>query len=50
MGYGTAKKVGTVVGSLTQVAAARIAEKPTANLMDALQGKVAGLPGLYLIR
>lgn len=43
VGYGTAKKVGTVVGSLTQVSAAKIAEKPTANVLDALQGRVAGL-------
>jgi TonB-linked SusC/RagA family outer membrane protein len=43
VGYGTAKKVGTVVGSLTQVNAAKIVEKPTANVLDALQGKVAGL-------
>ena len=43
VGYGTAKKVGTVVGSFTQVSAAKIAEKPTANIIDALQGKVAGL-------
>lgn len=43
VGYGTAKKVGTVVGSVTQVNAAKIAEKPTANIFDALQGKVAGL-------
>ena len=43
VGYGTAKKVGTVVGSLTQVSSAKIAEKPTANVLDALQGKVAGL-------
>lgn len=43
VGYGTAKKVGTVVGSLTQVSATKITEKPTANVLDALQGKVAGL-------
>jgi TonB-linked SusC/RagA family outer membrane protein len=43
VGYGTAKKVGTVVGSLTQVSASKIVEKPTANVLDALQGKVAGL-------
>ena len=41
--YGTAKKVGTVVGSVAQVNAAKIAEKPVANIFDALQGKVAGL-------
>jgi TonB-linked SusC/RagA family outer membrane protein len=43
VGYGTGKKVGTVVGSLTQVSASKIVDKPTANVLDALQGKVAGL-------
>jgi TonB-linked SusC/RagA family outer membrane protein len=43
VGYGTAKKVGTVVGSLTQVNSKTVEEKPVANIMDALQGKVAGL-------
>jgi TonB-linked SusC/RagA family outer membrane protein len=43
VGYGTEKKVGTTVGSLTQVTAEKIADKPTANILDALQGKVAGL-------
>lgn len=43
VGYGTSKKVGTVVGSLTQITSAKIVEKPTANVLDALQGKVAGL-------
>ena len=43
VGYGAAKKVGTVVGSVTSVKADKIKEKPTANAMDALQGKVAGL-------
>jgi outer membrane receptor for ferrienterochelin and colicin len=43
VGYGTGKKVGTTVGSIANVSAAKIAEKPTANVLDALQGKVAGL-------
>jgi TonB-linked SusC/RagA family outer membrane protein len=43
VGYGTAKKVGTVVGSLTQVSSEQIKEKPVANVFDGLQGKVAGL-------
>jgi TonB-linked SusC/RagA family outer membrane protein len=43
VGYGTAKKVGTVVGSLTQVSSDQIKEKPVANVFDGLQGKVAGL-------
>ncbi len=43
IGYGTAKKISSSVASLTTVTAAKIAEKPTANVIDALQGKVAGL-------
>ena len=43
IGYGTAKKVGTVVGSVQKVGSEKIAENPTANVADALQGKVAGL-------
>lgn len=40
VGYGTAKKVGTVVGSLKTVNSDKIASKPVANAMDALQGQV----------
>jgi len=43
VGYGTAKKVGTIVGSLTQVNGEKLKEKPVANVLDGLQGKVAGL-------
>jgi len=43
VGYGTAKKVGTIVGSVTQVNAEKLKEKPVANVLDALQGRVAGL-------
>jgi TonB-linked SusC/RagA family outer membrane protein len=43
VGYGTAKKVGTVVGSVVQVNAEKIKDKPSANAFDALQGKVAGI-------
>lgn len=43
VGYGTAKKVGTVVGSISTVSAEKIASKPVSNTMDALQGQVAGL-------
>lgn len=43
VGYGTAKKVGTIVGSLKTVSEAKLKDKPTANVFDALQGKVAGL-------
>jgi len=43
VGYGTAKKVGTIVGSLTRVSSEQIKGKPVANVFDGLQGKVAGL-------
>ncbi|MFW6327024.1 MAG: SusC/RagA family TonB-linked outer membrane protein [Bacteroidota bacterium] len=43
VGYGTARRVGTVVGSITQVSEEIIQDKPTANVFDAMQGKVAGL-------
>ena len=43
VGYGTAKKVGTIVSSITQVSGDKLKEKPSANVLDALQGKVAGL-------
>lgn len=43
IGYGTAQKVGTVVGSVKKVGSEQIAAKPSNNIADALQGKVAGL-------
>lgn len=43
VGYGTAKQVGTVVGSLTKVNEETIKDKPSPNVFDALQGKVAGV-------
>ena len=43
VGYGSARKIGNVVGSVETVSSKDIAEKPTANIADALQGKVAGL-------
>lgn len=43
VGYGTARKVGTVVGSVTKISGESIADKPTANIADAMQGQVAGL-------
>ena len=43
VGYGSGKKIGTIVGSVTRVTAAKLQEKPSANVFDALQGKVAGL-------
>ena len=43
VGYGSAKKVGTVVGSIANVTSEKIASRPVVNVMDALQGQVAGL-------
>ena len=43
IGYGTAQKVCTVVGSVKKVGGEKVENNPTANVADALQGKVAGL-------
>ena len=43
VGYGTAKKVGSVVGSFTKVGSDKLELKPAVNAMDALQGQVPGL-------
>lgn len=43
VGYGTAKKVGSQVGTISQVSGKTVSEKPVGNALDALQGKVAGL-------
>ena len=43
VGYGTAKKLGTLVGSVKKVGAEVIAGKPSVNVADALQGQVAGM-------
>ena len=43
VGYGTAKKVGTVVGSVKKVSGEVVAGKPNVNIADALQGQVAGM-------
>lgn len=43
IGYGSARKVGSVVGSVTQVTAKKLENRPNASVMDALQGQVAGL-------
>ncbi len=43
VGYGSGQKLGTVVGSVTQVKADKIDNKPVPNVLDALQGQVAGL-------
>lgn len=43
VGYGTAKKLGTVVGSVKKVTSDVIEGKPNVNVADALQGQVAGM-------
>lgn len=43
VGYGSAKKLGTVVGSVAKVGGEELKSKPSASVLDALQGKVAGL-------
>ncbi|WP_455585473.1 SusC/RagA family TonB-linked outer membrane protein [Bacteroides sp.] len=43
VGYGSAKKLGSVVGSVATVNKEKIANRPVANVGDALQGQVAGL-------
>lgn len=42
-GYGSAKKLGSVVGSVSVVGEAALATTPSTNFVDALQGQVAGL-------
>lgn len=43
MGYGSAKKVATTLGSVVKVSGEAFQDKPVASALDALQGKVAGL-------
>ena len=43
IGYGSAQKIGNIVGSVTSVTSDELVNKPSANIADALQGKVAGL-------
>lgn len=43
VGYGSAQKVGTVVGSVKKVGGETVADKPAINIADALQGQVSGL-------
>ncbi len=47
VGYGTAQKIGNIVGSVTTVSAEELTNRPSANVGDALQGKVAGLQVHY---
>jgi len=43
VGYGTGRKVGTVVGSVTHIGSKDIANRPSSSAVEALQGKVPGL-------
>jgi len=43
IGYGSAKKVGTVIGSVTTVKSDAIKNAPSSSALDQLQGQVAGL-------
>jgi TonB-linked SusC/RagA family outer membrane protein len=43
VGYGSGKKIGTTVGSISQVSADKIKDKPVASVLDGLQGRVPGL-------
>ena len=43
VGYGTAKKKKDVAGSVVQINADRVQDRPAANILDALQGQVPGL-------
>lgn len=42
-GYGSAKKLGSVVGSVSVVSEEALSTTPSTNFVDALQGQVAGL-------
>ena len=42
-GYGSAKKLGTIAGSVETVSADKFEHRPIANIGDALQGQVSGL-------
>ena len=43
VGYGTGRKVGTIIGSVDQVKGEKLQDRPTNNVMDAMQGQVPGL-------
>ena len=43
IGYGSAKKVASIVGSVTTVKSEVVGKTPSASALDALQGQVAGL-------
>jgi len=41
--YGTARRVGNMVGTVQQVTSTALEARPAANVLDALQGQIAGL-------
>lgn len=41
--YGSGQKIGSVTGAVAVVSSAEIENKPVANIVDAIQGKVAGV-------
>ena len=43
VGYGSAKKIGSITGSITTVSADKLKNAPSSSALDALQGQVAGL-------
>jgi TonB-linked SusC/RagA family outer membrane protein len=43
IGYGTGRTLGSTVGTVAKVSSEKLVNKPSANVVDALQGKVAGL-------
>ena len=42
-GYGSARKLGTIAGSVSSVSGEALSLRPVANVADALQGQVAGM-------
>ena len=42
-GYGSARKLGTIAGSVESVNSEKLANRPVANIGDALQGQVSGV-------
>lgn len=43
VGYGAGRDISAVTGSISTVSSDKLSNKPTANVMEALQGQVAGL-------
>lgn len=42
-GYGSARKLGTIAGSVESVSSEKLGNRPVANIGDALQGQVSGV-------